>query len=138
MHLLNASRFTGPPVSAMPTERTLQRFDDVIELSSDAIKRSRLQLLKPMTKNFDRDVNAHRYAQEVHTIGAYDLNKELFDFENDTRDVNQPAMFTEYIRMFAEDVEHFVGELVLSSRVLPKTSGGKANSSNFTHRHQNG
>ena len=103
MHLLNTRRFTGPPVSAMSIERTPHRFDDVVELSDAAIQRSRLKLLKPMTKNFELDVNAHQYTKEVHTVDVYDLDKELFDFHSDTKDINQPAMFTEYIRMFFDE-----------------------------------
>ncbi|CAF0967371.1 unnamed protein product [Adineta steineri] len=51
-----------------------------------------------MIKNFELD---HKYTKEdVHTVDAYDLDKELFDFNTDTKDINQPAMFTEYIPEF--------------------------------------
>jgi hypothetical protein len=88
MHLLDVKRFTGPPISAISFDQTRQKYDDIIEIS-------RFKLLKPMTKNFEVDHNH----QEVQSIDAYDLDKELFDFNNDTKDINQPAMFTEYIRM---------------------------------------
>ena len=90
-HLLDVKRFTGPPVSALNSGST---YND----SKDTRKHSRLRLLKPMIKNFELDTNSHRYISEVHEIDAYDLDKDLFDFDKDTVDVNQPAMFTEYIR----------------------------------------
>jgi hypothetical protein len=95
MHLLDVKRFTGPPLSAISFDQTRQKYDDIIEISNEMIEQSRFKLLKPMTKNFEVDHNH----QEVHSIDAYDLDKELFDFNNDTKDINQPAMFTEYIRM---------------------------------------
>jgi len=94
MHLLDVKRFTGPPISAISFDQTRQKYDDIIEISNEMIEQSRFKLLKPMIKNFEVDHNH----QEVHSIDAYDLDKELFDFNNDTKDINQPAMFTEYIR----------------------------------------
>ncbi|CAF5039887.1 unnamed protein product, partial [Rotaria sp. Silwood1] len=32
----------------------------------------------------------------IQNIDAYDLDKELFDF-NDTKEIDRPAMFTEYV-----------------------------------------
>ncbi|CAF0920812.1 unnamed protein product [Adineta ricciae] len=98
-HLLDVKRFTGPPVSALTSDTT---HND----SKDTRKHSRLKLLKPMIKNFELDTNSHRYISEVHEVDAYDLDKELFDFNKDTVDVNQPAMFTEYIpELFQKQAE---------------------------------
>ncbi|CAF0923023.1 unnamed protein product [Adineta ricciae] len=98
-HLLDVKRFTGPPVSALTSGSTLND-------SKDTRKHSRLKLLKPMIKNFELDTNSHRYLSEVHEVDAYDLDKELFDFNKDTVDVNQPAMFTEYIpELFQKQAE---------------------------------
>ena len=91
IHLLNVKRFTGPPVSAISFAN-----DDTIEIPDEMIEKARLKLLKPMIKNFELD---HKHSQEVQSIDAYDLDKELYDFNNDTKDINQPAIFTEYIRM---------------------------------------
>ncbi|CAF1261150.1 unnamed protein product [Adineta steineri] len=91
MHLLNVKRFTSSPLSPISYDQTHHKHDDIIE-------KSRIKLLKPMIKNFELD---HKYTKEdVHTVDAYDLDKELFDFNTDTKDINQPAMFTEYIPEF--------------------------------------
>ncbi|UJR31391.1 hypothetical protein I4U23_018885 [Adineta vaga] len=105
-HLLNVKRFTGPPVSAISSDQTPLKYVDSIELPENMMKQSRLKRLKPMIKNFELDINSHRYTKEVHEIDAYDLDKELFDFKNDTKDINQPAMFTEYIpELFQKQAE---------------------------------
>ncbi|CAF0967334.1 unnamed protein product [Adineta steineri] len=91
IHLLNVKRFTGSPLSPISYDQTHHEYDNIIE-------KSRIKLLKPMIKNFELD---HKYTKEdVHTVDAYDLDKELFDFNTDTKDINQPAMFTEYIPEF--------------------------------------
>jgi hypothetical protein len=51
-----------------------------------------------MMKNFEIDNHFHQHQNEIHNLAAYNLDKELFDFNNDTKDIDQPAMFTEYIR----------------------------------------
>jgi hypothetical protein len=51
-----------------------------------------------MIKNFEFDNNLSKSNTEIHHIDAYNLDKELFDFNNDTKDIDQPAIFTEYIR----------------------------------------
>jgi hypothetical protein len=98
MHLLNVKRFTGPPISAINFDQSRSKYDDIIEISNEMIEQSRLNFLKPMIKNFEIDNKPHKYKNEIHQIDAYNLDKELFDFNNDTKDLDQPAMFTEYIR----------------------------------------
>lgn len=48
-----------------------------------------------MIKNFEYD---NKSPNKTHLINAFDLDKELFDFNQDTKDIDQPAIFTEYIR----------------------------------------
>ena len=98
MHLLDVGRFTGPPISAIDFDRSRSKYDDIIEVPKDILAQTRLNLLKPMIKNFEVDPSRHQRQNEVQNIDAYDLDKELFDFDNDTKDIDQPAMFTEYIR----------------------------------------
>jgi hypothetical protein len=98
MRLLNVTRFTGPPISAIAFDQTRHKYDEIIEIPNNMIKKSRLSPLKPMIKNFELDTNFHKQNSTFHNIDAYDLDKELFDFINDTKDIDQPAMFTEYIR----------------------------------------
>ena len=98
MHLLNVKRFTGPPVSALKLDQSRSKYDDVIEIPNENIKQARLNFLKPMLKNFDIDNNLHQRQNEFQNVDAYDFDKELFDFNTDTKDIDQPAMFTEYIR----------------------------------------
>ena len=97
-HLLDVRRFTGPPVSALHLDQTRSKYDDIIEIPDKMIEQARLNFLKPMLKNFDIDANFHQRENEFQNIAAYDLDKELFDFNTDTKDIDQPAMFTEYIR----------------------------------------
>jgi hypothetical protein len=98
MHLLDVKRFTGPPVSALNFDQSRSKYDDIIEIPTERIEHTRLNFLKPMLKNFDIDHNLHQRQHEIQSIDTYDLDKELFDFNNDTKDIDQPVMFTEYIR----------------------------------------
>jgi hypothetical protein len=98
MHMVDVSRFSGPPISAITFDQSRNKYDDIIEISNERLEQSRLKSLKPMIKNFDFDYNHHRRKIELQNIDAYDLDKELFDFNNDTKDIDQPAMFSEYIR----------------------------------------
>jgi len=98
MHLLNVKRFTGPPISAIAFDQSRSKYDDIIEISNEKIKQSRLNFLKPMIKNFEFDNKSHKYNNEIHNIDAHNFDKELFDFNNDTKDIDQPGIFTEYIR----------------------------------------
>jgi hypothetical protein len=98
MHLLNVKRFTGPPLSPIAFDQTRHKYDDIIEIPNKMIKQSRLNALKPMIKNFEIDTNSRKRNNTIQNIDAYDLDKELFDFNNDTKDIDQPAIFTEYIR----------------------------------------
>ncbi|CAF4553692.1 unnamed protein product [Rotaria socialis] len=93
MHLLNVKRFTVPPLSAINFDQTRHQYSN----TNEKLHRTRLHLLKPMIKNFDFD-NNHR--DHFHDIDAYDLDRELFDFNNDTKEIDQPAMFSEYIPEF--------------------------------------
>ncbi|CAF1625727.1 unnamed protein product [Rotaria magnacalcarata] len=93
MHLLNVKRFTVPPLSAINFDHTRHQYNN----TNEKLHRTRLHSLKPMIKNFDFD-NNHR--EHFHDIDAYDLDRELFDFNNDTKEIDQPAMFTEYIPEF--------------------------------------
>lgn len=91
MHLLDVKRFTGPPVSPLNLDR---KHDDATEIS----RRPRLKYLKPMIKNFDVDHHHPQHGKDIQTLDSCTLNKTLFDFQNDTKVIEQPAMFTEYIR----------------------------------------
>jgi hypothetical protein len=98
MHLLDVKRFTGPPISALNFDQSRSKYDDIIEIPNKKIEQVRLNFLKPMLKNFDIDDNLHQRQNKFQNIDAYDLDKELFDFNTDTKDIDQPAIFTEYIR----------------------------------------
>ncbi len=98
MHLLDVKRFTGPPVSALNFDESRSKYDDTIEIPNKRMEQARLNFLKPMLKNFDIDDNLHRRQYEFQNVDAYDFDKELFDFNTDTKDIDQPTMFTEYIR----------------------------------------
>jgi hypothetical protein len=98
MHLLDVKRFTGPPISAIDFDQSRSKYDNIIEIPNEIIEQSRLNFLKPMMKNFEIDNHFHQHQNEIHNLAAYNLDKELFDFNNDTKDIDQPAMFTEYIR----------------------------------------
>ena len=101
MHLLNVKRFTVPSVSAINFGQTRRPYKDPIDEKTDEIfkQSTRLNLRKPMVKNFELDQNFHvQNNQTIQIIDTYDLDKELFDFNHDTQDIDQPALFTEYIR----------------------------------------
>ncbi len=98
MHLLDVKRFTGPPISTLNFDQSRSKYNDIIEISNEMIEQSRLNFLKPMVKNFEIDHKFHQYQNDIQNIDAYNLDKDLFDFNNDTKDIAQPAMFTEYIR----------------------------------------
>ncbi|CAF5018535.1 unnamed protein product, partial [Rotaria sp. Silwood1] len=100
MHLLNVKRFTIPPISAINFDQTRHKYNDNIEIKNEKFEQSRLHLLKPMIKNFELDNNFQKHNKEIQNIDAYDLDKELFDFNNDTKEIDQPAMFSEYIPEF--------------------------------------
>ncbi|CAF3003205.1 unnamed protein product, partial [Rotaria sp. Silwood2] len=100
MHLLNVKRFTVPPISVINFDQTRHKYNDTIEITNEKVEQSRLHFLKPMIKNFELDNNFQKRNKEIQNIDAYDLDKELFDFNNDTKEIDQPAMFTEYIPEF--------------------------------------
>ncbi|CAF3503908.1 unnamed protein product [Rotaria sordida] len=100
MHLFNVKRFTVPPISIITFDQTHHKYNDINEIKNEKFEQSHLHLLKPMIKNFELDKNFQKCYKEIHNIDAYDLDKELFDFNNDTKEIDQPAMFTEYIPEF--------------------------------------
>ena len=102
MHLLDVKRFTGPPVTAINYDQSRSKYDETIEIPEKLLEQSRLNTLKPMIKNFEFDSISQKYKQNTYRTNTYHLQKELYDFNNDTKDIDQPAMFTEYIRKFFE------------------------------------
>ena len=96
MHLLNVKRFTGPPISALAIDQSRLKHEDIVEVP----RRSRLNPLKPMIKNFEVGRHYPAYDEQIQTKDACILNKTFYDYQIDTKDVEQPAMFTEYIRKY--------------------------------------
>lgn len=97
-HLLNVNRFTGPPISAINFDESHSKYNDIIEISKEKLEQLRLKYLKPMIKNFEIDQESSTPTNEIHLIDTIDLDKKLYDFNQDTKDFEQPTMFTEYIR----------------------------------------
>ena len=93
-HLLSVKRFTVPPMSTINFDQTRHKHSKAMEIT----EQPRRNLLKPMVKNFELDHNFCKHNNEIYTSDAYDLDKDLLDFNNDTKEVDQPAIFTEYIR----------------------------------------
>ena len=128
-HLLDVKRFTGPPVSPLSLELSPAEYDDSIEISREQLQHARGRRLKPMVKNFDTDYGRRKYSIQAQEIYADDLRKELYDFQRDTKDIEHPATFTEYIRMFVTRLVRSSSRL--SSGILSKASRGKADASHF-------
>ena len=111
-HLLDVGRFTGPAVSPLAIDRSSPNTDR-------QMGPPRHRLLKPMVKNFEPDIPRHRHPIEAVPTDAYDLDKELHDYQTDTKEMDQPAMYTDYIRRWtvairffsqARDVSHCLAE----------------------------
>ena len=98
-HLLDVKRFTGPPVSPLTLEPSRGQYDESVEIPREQLQQARCYRLKPMSKDFDVDHGHRKYSMHAQQVDADDLRKELFDFQRDTKDLEHPAMFTEYIRM---------------------------------------
>ena len=77
-------------------ERNIRRFVGQMNFdhSSERSKKFPIHSLKPMLKNFE----TNRPQQIVQRCEPHDFDKELFDFQQNTHEIEQPAMFTEYIR----------------------------------------
>ncbi|CAF5048384.1 unnamed protein product, partial [Rotaria sp. Silwood1] len=98
IHLLNVERFTIPPISIINFNEIHHKYNDTIEIKNEKFERSRLHLLKPMIKNFELDNNFQKHNKEIQNIDAYNLDKVLFYSNNNTKEIDQLAMFSEYIR----------------------------------------
>ena len=96
MHLLDVKRFTGPLISALNFDQSRLQNEDTISIP----RRSRLNSLKPMIKNFEVGHRHPTHGEQIQTKDACNLNKTLYDYQVDTKDIEQPAMFTEYIRKY--------------------------------------
>lgn len=94
-HLLNVQRFKVPPVSVLTFDQSRHNFNNIVTTKTE---RSRLYPLKPMIKKFEHDDHLKQCSKQVQNVNADDLDKDLFDFNQDTKPVDQPVMFTEYIR----------------------------------------
>lgn len=133
-HLLDVKRFTGSPVSPLSLELSHAQCDDAIAMPREQLQQARGRRLKPMVKNFDTDYGRRKYSLQAQQIYADDLRKELYDFQRDTKDIEHPATFTEFIRMFVFGLVRSSSRL--SSGVLSKASRRKADASHFLDSHQ--
>ena len=97
-HLLTVQRFTGPPISPIDFDRSRSKYDDVIEIPLDQLEHRRIHLIKPMLKNFDENFQNDEWKKSLQYSLSNDFSKEIFDFHLDTKRIDQPAIFNEFIR----------------------------------------
>lgn len=97
-HLLTVRRFTGPPISPIEFDRSRSKYDEVIEIPLDQLEHRRIQLIKPMLKNFDENFQNDEWKKTLQYSFSNDFSKEIFDFHLDTKRIDQPAIFNEFIR----------------------------------------
>ena len=131
-HLQTVKRFTAPPISPIALDQSRMKYDDVIEIPSDQLERSRFHLFKPMYKDFHTDPHHQQWEKNIQQINADDLDKEMFNFDQDTKEIPQPAIFTDYIRKMRFRIFDFCFDFsMIISGILSKTSGRKTKSTNL-------
>lgn len=98
-HLLNVKRFADSHISPI-------HFDKFQTSHEDTLEQTRLIPLKPMIKNFELENLFHKH--HLPNVDTYQLPTKLYDFNNDTKELDQPAIFNEYIRKNIHQLNSFV------------------------------